>query len=97
MDELQNLPSGSQFLNSGLGQSPTCIRFLEATQLSKILKFLQDLSQTFGLSRYLEQSNPKDEVNNFGDLGFDVTEEVRLDGEDSCLLLDEKLLGTECI
>ncbi|KAF8087042.1 hypothetical protein N665_0601s0008 [Sinapis alba] len=97
VDELQNLPSGSQFLNRGLGQSPTCIRFLEATQLSKILKFLQDLSQTFGLSRYSEKSNPKDEVNNFGDLGLEVTEEIRLDGDDSCLLLDEKLLGTECI
>lgn len=52
MDELRNLPSGSQLLNRGLGQSPTCIRFLEATQLSKILRFLQHLSATFGLSRY---------------------------------------------
>ncbi|KAG2311533.1 hypothetical protein Bca52824_023090 [Brassica carinata] len=95
VDELQNIPSGLQLVNRGLGQSPTCICFLEATQLSKILKFLQDLSQTFGLSRYSEQSNPKDEVNNFGDLSLEVTEEIRLDGEDSCLLLDEKLLGTD--
>ncbi|KAG2247670.1 hypothetical protein Bca52824_087298 [Brassica carinata] len=52
VDELRNLPSGSQLLNRGLGQSPTCIRFLEATPLSKILRFLQHLSATFGLSRY---------------------------------------------
>ncbi|CAH2064958.1 unnamed protein product [Thlaspi arvense] len=96
LDELHNLPSASQLLN-GLGQSPICICFLGATQLSKILKFLQDLSQACGLSRYSEQSNPNDEVNNFGDIGLEVTEEILLDDENSCLLLDEKLLGTECI
>ncbi|KFK34091.1 hypothetical protein AALP_AA5G101000 [Arabis alpina] len=96
LDELQNLASVSQFLNRGLGQSPICICFLGATQLRKILKFLQDLSQACGLSRYSEQSNPNDEIN-FGDLGLEVTEEILFDGEDSCLLLDEKLLGTECI
>ncbi|VVB04491.1 unnamed protein product [Arabis nemorensis] len=96
LDELQNLASVSQFLSCGLGQSPICICFLGATQLMKILKFLQDLSQACGLSRYSEQSNPIDEVN-FGDLGLEVTEEILFDGEDSCLLLDEKLLGTECI
>ncbi|KFK34093.1 hypothetical protein AALP_AA5G101100 [Arabis alpina] len=96
LDELQNLASVSQFLNRGLGQSPICIFFLGATQLRKILKFLQDLSQACGLSRYSEQSNPNDEIN-FGDLGLEVTEEILFDGEDSCLLLDEKLLGTECI
>uniref|UniRef100_A0A1J3E553 Inactive ubiquitin carboxyl-terminal hydrolase 54 n=1 Tax=Noccaea caerulescens TaxID=107243 RepID=A0A1J3E553_NOCCA len=96
LDELRNLASVSQFLNCGLGQSPICICFLGATQLMKILKFLQDLSQACGLSRYSEQSNHNDEVN-FGDLGLEVTEEILLDGEDLCLLLVEKLLGTECI
>jgi hypothetical protein len=96
LDELQNLPSVSQFLNRGLNKSPLCICFLGASHLSKILKFLQDLSQACGLSRYSEQSNPHDEIN-FGDLGREVTEEILLDSEDSCLLMDEKLLGTECI
>ncbi|CAG7869833.1 unnamed protein product [Brassica rapa] len=93
LDELRNLPSVSQFLNRGLGQSPICIRFLGATQLKKILQFLQDLSHACGVSRYSEQSNPNDEV----DLGLQITEEIFLDGEGSCLLLDEKLLGSECI
>ncbi|KAF8094944.1 hypothetical protein N665_0348s0027 [Sinapis alba] len=97
VDELRNLPSVSQFLNRGLGQSPICICFLGAIQLRKILKFLQDLSQGCGLSRYSEPSNPNDEVSNNGDLVLEVTEEIRLDSEDTCLLLDEKLLGTECI
>ncbi|KAL1187950.1 hypothetical protein V5N11_009264 [Cardamine amara subsp. amara] len=96
LDELQNLGSVSKFLNGGLKQSPMCICFLGASQLKKILKFLQDLSQACGLSRYSEQSNPNDEVN-FGDLGREATEDILLDGEDSCLLLDEKYLGTECI
>jgi tetratricopeptide (TPR) repeat protein len=96
LDELQNLASVSQFLNRSLNQSPICICFLGASQLRKILKFLQDLSQACGLSRYSEQSNPNDEFN-FGALCREVTEEILLDGEDSCLLLDEKLLGTECI
>ncbi|XP_024013421.1 uncharacterized protein LOC18021057 isoform X2 [Eutrema salsugineum] len=96
LDELRNVPLVSQFLNRGLGQSPICIFFLGANQLSKILKFLQDLSQACGLSRYSEQSNPNDEVN-VGDRGLEVTDEILLDGENSCLLLDENLLGTECI
>ncbi|CAN6823680.1 unnamed protein product [Brassica oleracea] len=97
LDELRNLPSVSQFLNRGLCQSPICIRFLGASQLKKILQFLQDLSHACGVSRYSEQSNPNDEVNNFVDLGLQITEEICLDGEGSCLLLDEKLLGSECI
>ncbi|KAL1187952.1 hypothetical protein V5N11_009265 [Cardamine amara subsp. amara] len=96
LDELQNLASVTKFLNHGLKQSPICICFLGASQLKKILKFLQDLSHACGLSRYSEQCNPNDEVN-FGDLSREATEEILLDGEDSCLLLDEKLLGTECI
>ncbi|XP_010503406.1 PREDICTED: uncharacterized protein LOC104780600 isoform X2 [Camelina sativa] len=93
LDKLQNIPAVSQFVNRSLNQSPICICFLGASQLRNILKFLQDLSQPCGLSRYSEQSNPI----NFGDLGREVTEEILFDAEDSCLLLDEKLLGTESI
>ncbi|XP_023638015.1 uncharacterized protein LOC17886233 isoform X2 [Capsella rubella] len=96
VDELQNLPAVSQFVNRSSNQSPICICFLGASQLRKILKFLQDLSQACGLSRYSEQSNPNDEIN-LGDLGREVTEEILFDAEDSCLLLDEKLLLTEFI
>ncbi|CAN8254919.1 unnamed protein product [Cochlearia groenlandica] len=94
LDELRNIASVSQLVNRGLNQSPVCICFLGAIQLKKILKYLQDLSQTCGLSQYAE-NNPNDEAN-IGDMGLDVTEQILLDGEDLCLHLDDKLLGTEC-
>ncbi|XP_010546041.1 PREDICTED: uncharacterized protein LOC104818245 isoform X2 [Tarenaya hassleriana] len=95
LDELQNLASGSQVLNRGLDQSPICICFLGAPQLRKILKFLQDLSQSCGLSRYSGKSLSNENVNVVGQC-CELTEEILLDGEGSYLLLDEKLLDNEC-
>ncbi|XP_022738696.1 uncharacterized protein LOC111291303 isoform X2 [Durio zibethinus] len=64
MDELQSVVSGSQLLNHGVDQTPMCICFLGATQLRKILKFLQDLSHSCGLARYSEKTaSVDDDVN----------------------------------
>ncbi|XP_010550646.1 PREDICTED: uncharacterized protein LOC104821450 [Tarenaya hassleriana] len=94
LDELHNLASSSQVLNRGLEQSPICICLLGAPQLRKILKFLQDLAHSCGLNRY-DKSTPNDDVNGSGQC-CELAEEILLDGEGSYLLLDEKLIGTEC-
>ncbi|KAL5814025.1 hypothetical protein ACOSQ4_024666 [Xanthoceras sorbifolium] len=96
MDELQSLASGSQLLNHGVDQTPMCICFLGASQLKKIIKFLQDLSHSCGLGRYSEKTNSMDEAKS-GTQGFDVKEKIVLNGDASCLLLDERLLPAECI
>ncbi|XP_026443657.1 uncharacterized protein LOC113343738 isoform X1 [Papaver somniferum] len=57
MDELQRLAPGSQLSNLGLDQTPRCICFLGASQLSKVLKFLQELSHSCGLSRYPDKAS----------------------------------------
>ncbi|KAI3928986.1 hypothetical protein MKW92_018712 [Papaver armeniacum] len=57
MDELQRLVPGSQLSNLGLDQTPCCICFLGASQLSKVLKFLQELYHSCGLSRYPDKAS----------------------------------------
>ncbi|XP_017973156.1 PREDICTED: uncharacterized protein LOC18604575 [Theobroma cacao] len=91
MDELQSLVSGSQLLNHGVDQTPMCICFLGAMQLRKILKFLQDLSHSCGLTRYSEKTAPVDDVNRASQI-LEVKEKIVLNGDASCLLLDERLL-----
>ncbi|KAK0588126.1 hypothetical protein LWI29_034754 [Acer saccharum] len=95
MDELQSLASGSQLLNHGVDQTPMCICFLGASQLKKIVKFLQDLSHSCGLGRYSEKTNSTDEEKS-GTQGFEIKEKIVLNGDASCLLLDERLLPAEC-
>ncbi|XWS37423.1 hypothetical protein CRYUN_Cryun19dG0041800 [Craigia yunnanensis] len=96
MDELQSLDSGSQLLNHGVDQTPMCICFMGATQLRKILKFLQDLSHSCGLARYSEKSAPVDDVNIATQI-LEVKEKIVLNGDASCLLLDEHLLPDAAI
>ncbi|XWS60629.1 hypothetical protein CRYUN_Cryun07bG0051700 [Craigia yunnanensis] len=91
MDELQSLVSGSQLLNHGVDQTPMCICFLGATQLRKILKFLQDLSHSCGLARYSEKTAPMDDVKGATQI-LEVKENIVLNADASCLLLDEHLL-----
>ncbi|XVF12010.1 hypothetical protein REPUB_Repub08aG0077800 [Reevesia pubescens] len=91
MDELQSLVSGSQLLSHGVDQTPMCICFLGAAQLSKILKFLQDLSHSCGLARYSEKTAPVDDVNGAIQI-LEVKEKIVLNADASCLLLDEHLL-----
>lgn len=96
MDELQGLASGSQLLNLGVDQTPICICFLDATQLRKILKFLQELSQSCGLGRYSEKSSSSTDDANSGTQAHEINENIVLNGDGSCLLLDESLLPIEC-
>ncbi|XVF50204.1 hypothetical protein PTKIN_Ptkin04bG0077300 [Pterospermum kingtungense] len=91
MDELQSLVSDSQLLNHGVDQTPMCICFLGATQLRKILKFLQDLSHSCGLARYSEKTSPVDVINGATQI-LEVKEKIVLNADASCLLLDENLL-----
>lgn len=95
MDEIQGLTAGSELLNHGLDQSPTCICFLGAIQLKKILKFLQELSNACGLSRYADKNtNPMDDLHNSNQT-LEIKERIVLNGDASCLLLDESLLPAE--
>ncbi|GMJ04970.1 hypothetical protein like AT3G47890 [Hibiscus trionum] len=91
MDELQSMVSGSQLLNNVADQTPMCICFLGATQLRKILKFLQDLSHSCGLARYSEKTVPVDDANGATKI-LEVKERIVLNADASCLLLVEHLL-----
>ncbi|KAJ9677302.1 hypothetical protein PVL29_022349 [Vitis rotundifolia] len=94
-DELQGIASGSQLLNYGVDQTPMCICFLGASQLRKLLKFLQELSHACGLARSSDKtSSAMDDANSLT-RDFDIKENVLLNGDASCLLLDEHLLPTE--
>lgn len=96
MDELHGLASGSPLLKLRVEQSPMCICFLGASQLKKILKFLQELSTACGLGRYSEKSSsPMDDANS-GPQVHEIKEKIVLSEDASCLLLDESLLPIEC-
>lgn len=92
MDELQGLASGSHLLKQGLDQSPVCICFLGASQLRKILKFLQELSQSCGIGRYSDKST---EDSKSDKQAVEVKEKVLLNEDASLLLLDECLLSSD--
>ncbi|KAL5976677.1 hypothetical protein ACLOJK_021010 [Asimina triloba] len=91
MDELQSLASGLHVLNHGLDQSPICICFLGASQLRKVLKFLQELSHSCGLSRYSEKNASADDPHSVVP-GAEIFEKITLSSSSSCLILDERLL-----
>ncbi|OVA12024.1 Ubiquitin carboxyl-terminal hydrolases family 2 [Macleaya cordata] len=91
MDELQGLTPDSRLLNHGLDQTPLCICFLGASELRKILKFLQELSHSCGLGRYPEKNSTMDETP-AGTQDFEIRERIVLTDDLSCLLLDEHLL-----
>ncbi|MQM12439.1 hypothetical protein Taro_045357, partial [Colocasia esculenta] len=96
MHELQGLPSGSHFLNQGLDQSPLCISFLDASQLRKVLKFLQDLSYSCGLARYSEKESLADDMVS-AIQGSDFQEEIVLSRDLSKLVLDRHLFRSKSI
>ncbi|XP_024045653.1 uncharacterized protein LOC18048599 isoform X2 [Citrus clementina] len=96
MDELQSLASGSLLLNHGVGQTPMCICFLGVHQLRKIVKFLQELSHACSLGRYSERINSIDDANSVSP-SLEIKETIVLNGDASCLLLDERLLSTELV
>ncbi|GKV14151.1 hypothetical protein SLEP1_g25062 [Rubroshorea leprosula] len=93
MDELQRLESGFQLFD-GVDQTPVCICFLGASQLKKILKFLQDICKYCGLGPYSGKSTPADDVNS-GTESLQVKERIVLNGDASCLFLDDSLLPSD--
>ncbi|KAJ6688061.1 INACTIVE UBIQUITIN CARBOXYL-TERMINAL HYDROLASE 53-LIKE [Salix koriyanagi] len=94
MDELQTLASGSWLLNRGVGQTPNCICFLGASQLKKILKFLQEISHCCDLGRSPEKSIVVDGSSSCAK-GPEIKEEIVVNGDEPCLSLDERLLSLE--
>lgn len=93
MEELQSLFPGSRILSSGVDEAPLCICFLGATQLKKIIKFLQEVSHACGLGRYPEKVTP-DDANNCSQIS-DCEERIMLNEDASSLLLDESLLMSD--
>ncbi|XP_042509896.1 uncharacterized protein LOC122085504 [Macadamia integrifolia] len=92
MEELQGIAPGSRLLNHGFDQTPLSICFLGASQLKKILKFLQDISHSCGLGRYSEKTTDE---SCSGTPGCEIKERIVLTGDSSSLLLDERLLRGE--
>ncbi|CAK9330153.1 unnamed protein product [Citrullus colocynthis] len=95
MDELQGLVSRSHLLKHGLDQTPLCICFLGASQLRKILKFLQELSHSCGVGRYSDRSTDQIEDPKSDKQVADVEEKIVLNGDGSLLLLHECLLSSD--
>ncbi|KAL0384988.1 UNVERIFIED_CONTAM: hypothetical protein Sradi_2893100 [Sesamum radiatum] len=91
VEELQGLACGSQLLNSNLERTPLCICFLGAPELKKILKFLQEISHSCGLSRYSDKGNAVDDANT-GVQGVEIMEKIIFSQDASFLVLDEHFL-----
>ncbi|KAI3686481.1 hypothetical protein L1987_80159 [Smallanthus sonchifolius] len=76
-----------QLLNCGVEQSPICICFLGATELTKVLMFLQELSRSCGVGRYSEKGNSIEELSNDTQVN-EMSEKIAFDEDGSSLLLD---------
>jgi hypothetical protein len=85
MDELQGLPFGSQLLNLGADQTPACICLLGYNELTKILKFVQEISKACGISKYTEKANAGERVE------VEITEKIVID--ETYLALESSLLS----
>ncbi|WJX89925.1 hypothetical protein P8452_71879 [Trifolium repens] len=95
MGEIQGLAAGSELLKHDVDQTPMCICFLGASQLKKILQFLQEMSHACGLGRYSDKSSsPKNDLHDISQ-GPEIKDKIVLNGDASCLLLDECLLPTQ--
>ncbi|KAG0458398.1 hypothetical protein HPP92_023252 [Vanilla planifolia] len=90
LEEIHSLPSGLLLLNNAVDQSPICICLLGGPQLRKVLKFLQDLSQSCGLGRYSEKDFAAG-VTEKVDHGGEVLEGISLASDTASLLLDGRL------
>ncbi|XP_052176364.1 uncharacterized protein LOC127790750 isoform X4 [Diospyros lotus] len=93
VNELQGLASISRLLNYGIDQIPVCICFLGAGELKKVLKYLQELSNSCGLGRYSEKSSSFD-YSGAGTNGTEIVEEIVLSEDASYLLFDEHFLAS---
>ncbi|VFR01276.1 unnamed protein product [Cuscuta campestris] len=88
VEELQSLGYGAQLFNHNVGQSPTCICFLGAQELKKILKYLQELSHSCGLGRCPERSTAISDTHTKTHR-VDDSENIFFSEDGSCLLFDE--------
>ncbi|XP_020226717.1 uncharacterized protein LOC109808228 isoform X2 [Cajanus cajan] len=92
MGEIQGLAAGSQLLNHGVDQTPMCICFLGASQLKTIFQFLQEICHACGVERPADKgSSPTNDLLNITQ-GPEIKDKIVLDGDASCLHLDECLL-----
>ncbi|KAL1531775.1 hypothetical protein AAHA92_31878 [Salvia divinorum] len=91
VEELQSLACTSQLLSSNLEKNPLCICFLGAPELKKILKFLQEISNSCGLSRYSDKSNAEDSSKSVMN-GVDFAEKIVFSQDALFLILDEHFL-----
>ncbi|CAI9753896.1 unnamed protein product [Fraxinus pennsylvanica] len=90
VEELQGV-FGSQLLKSNVDQTPLCICFLGASELRKILKFLQEISHSCGLGRYSDRNNPTRDLSS-GMQDVDNVEKLIISPDASFLVLDERFL-----
>lgn len=91
LEELRGVACGSQ-LDSKVNRTPLCICFLGAPELNKILKFLQEISQSCGLNRYSDKTNMGSDSNNAVQ-GVDIIEKIILRQNASILVIDEQSLA----
>lgn len=57
VEELRGQAFGTQLLKYNIDKTPLCICFLDAPELKKILKYVQDLYHFSGLGRYQDKNN----------------------------------------
>ncbi|GAB2240662.1 hypothetical protein Droror1_Dr00021180 [Drosera rotundifolia] len=93
VDELRGLVPGSQLLSCGIDQTPLCICFLGASQLRKIVKFLQEICHACGISRYPEKNSSDDAISHQPRVVTESEEKIELNEDASCLLLDDNLVS----
>ncbi|XP_071696286.1 uncharacterized protein [Rutidosis leptorrhynchoides] len=77
-----------RLLNCNLDQSPICICFLGASELRKVLSFLQELSQSCGLGRHSEKGIVIEELDSITQ-EKEMAEKLVFDKDGSSLLLDD--------
>lgn len=91
VEELRGQAFGSQLLKYNIDQTPLCICLLDAPELKKILKFVQDLYHSCGLGRYPDKNNALDDVC-IGTPGVKPLEKLVLSEDASYLSLYEHFL-----
>ncbi|CAH9078776.1 unnamed protein product [Cuscuta europaea] len=87
---------GSQMLNCNINQVPSCICFLRCKDLMKVLKYLQEISQSSGTTRHSERNDGIEDTNG-GTTGADAMERIVLSEDCSYLLFDEHFLPLNCV
>ncbi|CAA7395309.1 unnamed protein product [Spirodela intermedia] len=94
MNEVQGLPSGFRILSRALNRSPVSICFLNASQLRKVLRFLQELSHSCGLGQC--ENRLIDDIHSVAQ-GSDLSEENFLICDSLKLQLDKHFFTSKLI